>query len=159
MFRAANTAPDGIRAPVRALMQAGAFGMTPLFAAVALLTGRRWLAGVLLAGGTAAWFRAKAVKPLSGRPRPSGVLTNVVLREPIASDLGWVSGHTAVATTLAFAAAEELPASARPVLAAWVNAVGFGRMYVGAHLPQDVVGGAGLGMMLSSFLSLWTRRR
>jgi len=87
------------------------------------------------------------------------VLTDVVLREPIAGDLGWVSGHMAVPTTLAFAPAEELPASARPVLAAWVNAVGFGCTYVGAHLPQDVVGGAGLGMMLSSFLSLWTRRR
>jgi membrane-associated phospholipid phosphatase len=29
---------------------------------------------------------------------------------------------------------------------------GFGRMYVGAHLPHDLVGGLGLGMMISSGL-------
>jgi membrane-associated phospholipid phosphatase len=26
----------------------------------------------------------------------------------------------------------------------------FGRMFVGAHLPLDLVGGAGLGMMVSA---------
>ena len=46
--------------------------------------------------------------------------------------------------------AEGLPRAARPVLAAIVGTVGFGRMYVGAHLPHDVVGGAGLGMMISA---------
>jgi len=78
----------------------------------------------------------------------------VNIREKIEGDLGWVSGHTAVATTLAFAAGEELPGWTRPLLGGVVGAVGFGRMYVGAHLPHDVVGGAGLGMMISSLLPL-----
>ena len=56
----------------------------------------------------------------------------------------------AVATTLALVAAPDLPDGSRPALVAVVGAVGFGRMYVGAHLPLDVVGGAGLGLMLGA---------
>jgi membrane-associated phospholipid phosphatase len=33
-----------------------------------------------------------------------------------------------------------------------VAATGFGRMYVGAHLPHDLVGGAGFAMILSAVL-------
>jgi membrane-associated phospholipid phosphatase len=131
-------------------MQAGTFGTVPAVAALALLSGRRRLAAEVAIGGTAAWLLAKAAKPLGGRPRPSGVLRRVRIRETIAGDLGWVSGHTAVSTTLAFTLSRTSPAWARPALGGVVAATGFGRMYVGAHLPLDLVGGAGLGMMIAA---------
>jgi membrane-associated phospholipid phosphatase len=150
LFRAANDANDGLRVPVRAVMQAGTFITVPAVAAVAFVAGRRALALRVLAAGTAAWFGAKAIKPLGGRNRPAGVLRDAVhLREGIQGDLGWVSGHAAVATTLALVLTDDLPAPMRPILAAIVLATGFGRMYVGAHLPHDLVGGAGLGFVIA----------
>lgn len=152
IFRAANGVSDRVRTPVRAVMQAGTFGTVPAVAAVAWLMGNRRLARSLALGGTAAWLLAKAAKPVGGRARPPGVLEDVTLREHIAGDLGWPSGHTAVATTLAAILAPELPDAATPVLVGIVGAVGFGRMYVGAHLPHDIVGGAGLGLMISALV-------
>jgi glycosyltransferase 2 family protein len=152
IFRRVNGASDRLRVPVRAVMQAGTFATVPAVAAVALLTGRRRLAASLLAAGTAAWLTAKAAKPLGGRARPAGVLGGVRIREGITGDLGWVSGHTAVATTLAVVAGDATPAWTRPALFAIVAITGSGRMYVGAHLPHDVVGGAGLGMMISALV-------
>ena len=151
-FRLANDATDRIRVPVRSVMQAGTFGTVPGVSALALLFRRPRLAAGLAVGGTLAWVTVKLIKPVGGRDRPNGVLDDVALRERIEGDLGWPSGHTAVATTLAFVAAPELPRRARPVLAGIVATVGFGRMYVGAHLPHDVVGGAGLGMMVSALI-------
>jgi membrane-associated phospholipid phosphatase len=149
-FRTVNGASDRLRVPVRAVMQAGTFATVPAVSAVALLTGRRRLAASLLASGTAAWLGAKAAKPLAGRARPEGALSDVHVREGITGDLGWVSGHMAVATTLAYVGSEAVPRWARPVLFAVAATTGAGRMYVGAHLPHDVVGGAGLGMMISA---------
>jgi glycosyltransferase 2 family protein len=152
IFRSVNGASDRIRVPVRIIMQGGTFAMVPAVAAVALLSGRRRLATSLLASGTVAWLGAKAAKPLAGRARPEAVLENVRVREGIAGDLGWVSGHMTVATTLALIGGEAVPRWARPVMLAVAGITGAGRMYVGAHLPHDVIGGAGLGMMISALV-------
>ena len=118
IFRTVNGASDRLRLPVRAIMQAGTFATVPVVSAVALLAGRRRLAASLLASGTAAWLGAKAAKPLAGRARPEGALDGVHVREGITGDLGWVSGHMAVATTLAYVTSEAVPRWARPVLLA-----------------------------------------
>jgi membrane-associated phospholipid phosphatase len=147
-FRAANGADDRLRFPVRAVMQAGTFATVPAVAVLLRMTGHRRLAAEVAIGGTAAWLLAKAVKPLAGRARPDGVLEDVTTREHIAGDLGWVSGHTAVSTALAATIASVYPRATVP-LAAVVTTTAFGRMYVGAHLPLDLVGGAGLGLMIA----------
>ena len=152
IFRRVNGASDGLRIPVRAIMQTGTFATVPVVSAVAYVTGRRRLAASLLASGTVAWLGAKAAKPLGGRARPDAVLGDVRVREGITGDLGWVSGHMAVATTLAYVGGDAVPRWARPLLLAVAAITGTGRMYVGAHLPHDVVGGAGLGMMISALV-------
>jgi undecaprenyl-diphosphatase len=149
VFRAANDASDRIRVPVRTVMQAGTFVTVPLAAGAALALGRRSLAARLAVGGAGAWFLARRVKPLAGRARPGFVLADVRIREGIEGNLGWVSGHAAVSTTLAVLVAPHVTAPVRLILGAVVATTGFGRMYVGAHLPLDIVGGAGLGLIVS----------
>ena len=150
IFRAANDGSDEIRVPVRSVMQMGTFATVPISAAVAFLAGRRELAAALAVGGTAAWVLAKQAKPIGGRPRPAVLLQEVRTREGIEGDLGWVSGHTAVATTIAGLTWVGGPAWLQPFLLVGTVTTAYGRMYVGAHLPLDLVGGAGLGMMISA---------
>jgi membrane-associated phospholipid phosphatase len=150
VFRSANDASDRLTIPVRSVMQMGTFITVPVVAAVALIGGRPRLAAALGVGGTAAWLLAKQAKPLGGRPRPAVLLDDVRTREGMEGDLGWVSGHTAVATTIAATAWVGGPRWLRPLLAAGAATTAYGRMYVGAHLPLDLVGGAGLGMMVSA---------
>jgi membrane-associated phospholipid phosphatase len=150
VFRAANEAPDELTVPVRSVMQMGTFVTVPVSAAVAWLSGRRELAAAIGLGGTAAWVLAKQAKPLGGRPRPAALLQDVRTRERIEGDLGWVSGHTAVATTIAATTWVGGPSWLRPCLLGGAATTAYGRMFVGAHLPLDLVGGAGLGMMISA---------
>ena len=117
IFRSVNGASDRLRVPVRAVMQAGTFATVPAASAVALLMGRRRLAASLLVSGTVAWLGAKAAKPLAGRARPETVLGDVRVREGITGDLGWVSGHMAVATTLAYVGGRRGAALGPPSLA------------------------------------------
>lgn len=147
VFRAANDVPDAFRLPIRTIMQAGTFAMVPSAAIVTWLLGRRRTAAEAVLAGTAAWLLAKAAKPLAGRPRPAAIVDAVRIRETISGDLGWASGHVAVATALSVSLSSMAPTWTRPLFAAVIAATGFGRMYVGAHLPLDLIGGLGLGMM------------
>ncbi len=150
VFRAANDASDELTVPVRSVMQMGTFITVPITATVALLAGHRELAAALGLGGTAAWVLAMQAKPFGGRPRPAAIVAGVRTRERIEGDLGWVSGHTAVATTIAATTWVGGPRWLRPLLVSGAATTAYGRMYVGAHLPLDLVGGAGLGMMVSA---------
>jgi undecaprenyl-diphosphatase len=93
------------------------------------------------------WAGVKAIKPLVGRGRPACHLDGVSIRGQQQSGLGYPSGHAAVATTLAIVAASRLSPGARLVAAALAATTGGARIYVGAHLPLDVVGGAAVGVL------------
>ena len=145
VFRLFNDLPLALRFGLVAVMQAGNVVAAPVAAALALVLRRsRRMAFDLLVAGTAVWFLAKAVKAAVGRPRPPGLVVDVVHHDPVAG-LGFVSGHTGVAAALATAAAPYLPRRWRRLAWAVVWIVGIARMYEGAHLPLDIVGGAALG--------------
>jgi glycosyltransferase 2 family protein len=134
------------------VMQLGVIGAVPLVAVLALATRRLRLAldAVLAAGSI--YLIAKLVKEFVQRGRPQTLLEEVnILGEP-ARGLGYVSGHSAVAVALATVASPYLGRRARRV--AWVLAgcVCLARMYVGSHLPFDVVGGAALGWAAGSLV-------
>lgn len=147
VFRTVNDLPDWLHRPAWVVMQAGALGAAPVGAAVALTLGERRLAARLAGSGTSAWLLAKLVKQVVRRGRPNTVMSGVHHRGPECSGLGYLSGHAAVSMALILIVAPQLGRGRWAALAV-TPLVGLSRIYVGAHLPLDVVGGASLGLLV-----------
>jgi glycosyltransferase 2 family protein len=154
LFRLVNHLPSALEVPLIWVMQAGAIGAVPACAAVALVARRPRLARDLAIAGTAAWLLAKVVKDLVNRARPDALLPGVILRHASGTGLGFPSGHAAVAAALATAAGPFLPRRARHATWLVVALVSIGRVYVGSHLPADVIGGVALGWTVGAALHL-----
>jgi undecaprenyl-diphosphatase len=145
-FRAFNDAPDALYPAVWPLMQYGTFVTIPLVTVIALALRQHRLAIELAIAGVGVYLIAKIAKSVWIRDRPGRLLDDANLRGVGAGEQGFPSGHAAVSATLAFILFAYLPGRWRwlPVILGFVVSVG--RLYVGAHLPLDVVGGACLGL-------------
>lgn len=150
VFRAVNGLPDALYRPAWLVMQAGNVVAAPVAGALALRAGRPRLAARLVLSGFATWALAKVFKRVYRRPRPAGLVDDVHCRGPEPSGLGYVSGHAGVATGIVVALLPELGPRGRAAVAVLAPTVGLCRMYVGAHLPLDVVGGAALGVAVDA---------
>lgn len=149
VFLAINDLPDWLAIPVWPVMQFGALAAVPVTAAVSWWAWRRWRPSVGVAtAGLTAWLLAKVVKETVDRGRPAEFIEDVAFRGEVPSGLGFVSGHVAVATAMATVLHPYLSRRWRWAVWGAVAVTAFGRMYVGAHLPLDIVGGAGLGLAI-----------
>jgi uncharacterized membrane protein YbhN (UPF0104 family)/membrane-associated phospholipid phosphatase len=156
LFRLINdlALPDWTRWPVWGVMQLGVIGAVPLVAGLALLTRRiRLAAYAALAGGTI-YLVAKLVKEFVQRGRPQTLLEGVYIFDVPDRGLGYVSGHSAVAVALATVASPFLGRRARRVAWTLAGLVCVARIYVGSHLPFDVLGGAALGWAAGALVLL-----
>src|SRR5512132_2308458 len=156
LFRLINdlALPSWTRWPVWGVMQLGVIGAVPLVAGLALVTRRiRLAAYAALAGGTI-YLVAKLVKAFVQRGRPQTLLNNVYIFDVPDRGLGYVSGHSAVAVSLATVASPFLGRPARRVAWTLAGLVCVARIYVGSHLPFDVVGGAALGWAAGALVLL-----
>lgn len=155
LFQAGNQAPSWLYRPLWLVMQLGNVGVALGVALVALVATRRWRPPVaVLIATLVSWQLAKYVKQVVGRGRPTALLPDVVLPGLDESGLGFVSGHSAVAFSLATVLAPYVPRRWRwlPYVIAAVVAVA--RVHVGVHLPLDVVGGAALGIGIGALVNL-----
>jgi undecaprenyl-diphosphatase len=153
VFRAINGLPDAIGPPIVAVMWCGTLLAVPVATGVCLVLRRFVLAVTVAASGAAAYLVAKLAKHWIGEPRPKAILSHVHIRDSIAG-LGFPSGHAAVSAAICVGALPFVPARWRPALVAIPVIVAFARLYVGAHLPLDVVGGAALGVAVASLVRL-----
>jgi len=101
---------------------------------------------------------AKLVKQVVRRPRPGALLPGTRCRGRPAAGLGYLSGHAGVAAALGAAALPRLGPGGRAVVLIAVPAVGLTRIYTGAHLPLDIVGGTALGLAIEATVTLVTGR-
>ena len=145
---AVNGFPDWLAVPLWPVMQFGNLWMVAAVPAGLWATTRRVrpaVAGAIATGS--AWALAKVVKEQVGRGRPADFFPTIDVRESGVHGLGYVSGHAAVAFAAATVIACYLPGRWKTVPFAVASITGLARIYFGAHLPLDIVGGAGLGMV------------
>lgn len=129
-------------------MQLGNLAAPAVIGAIVAARRRRWRpVAAVLAAGYGAWAAAQVAKNLVGRDRPDALLTDVVLREPV-EGLGFVSGHAAISAAIATALWPYLGARGRGAVVVLAGLVGVGRIYSGAHLPLDVLGGQAIGVLV-----------
>jgi undecaprenyl-diphosphatase len=154
-FESVNDLSDALWPATWVPMQLGSFGGALVVVLATYVTTRKpRLTAAALLGSQAAYWSSKIVKRLVARGRPATLLTNVKVRDH-ASGVGYVSGHSAVAFALAAALTPSMPRRAGSVPLALASIVAFARMYSGAHLPLDVAGGAGLGLLCGT-LARWS---
>jgi membrane-associated phospholipid phosphatase len=130
-------------------------------AAAVYVTVRNRSALPLLVGAGAAglaYLLANLAKAAADRPRPYQVIADAVLRQPPAHGTSFPSSHTSVAVATVIALLPFLSRVLTGPVIAYAVLVGWSRIYLGVHFPLDVVGGAGLGMMVGALALLAVRR-
>jgi len=156
-FRAVNDLPRFAEWPMWAMQQAGMLFALPVAAVILWFVVGHWRppASLMFGGIVFGWISARVIKAYVDRGRPGALLDDVSFgwRTPIDTG-GYLSGHAVVALTLAVVLSPYLPRWLRWSVYALAAVVCFSRMYMGAHLPLDVVGGAAFGVLVGSAVNL-----
>jgi membrane-associated phospholipid phosphatase len=154
VFHAINGLPEWLYRPMLVAQYLGVLAMPLVVAAIALAL-RRWrLAAALVLVVPLKLAAEKVPKLLVERERPGTTVPDAILRGVPHGGLSFVSGHAIITFAIAGLLALVLPrgwAIVAFVLAA-LNAVA--RVYLGAHNPLDVVGGAAVGLAIAAVLDL-----
>ena len=159
LFHAINGLPGWLRGPAWVVQLAGMMGMPFVLAAVALI-GRRWRLAVALVALTPLklFFERWVVKRLVERQRPfvtvcDGDSSCGEFRGAPLHGLSYVSGHAVIIGGLVWLLLPHLGRRGRLVVVLVALAALTARVYIGAHNPLDVVGGAGLGVAIAAVLN------
>ena len=154
VFHAVNGLPGWLYQPMLYAQYLGVLAM-PLVIAAGALVWRRWrLAAALVLVVPLKLGLEQAAKLLVQRQRPGTTVPDAILHGVPHGGLSFTSGHAIITFAIAGLLVLVLPRRwgvVALVLAA-CNAVA--RVYLGAHNPLDVVGGAAIGLAIAAVLDM-----
>jgi undecaprenyl-diphosphatase len=156
VFELVNDLPEALYPVLWPFQQLGALLAGPVVALVAVIMRRYRLALAAVLATVAKLGTERLVKAMVSRQRPgTSVGPDIHVRGDV-SVIGesFVSGHAVLIAALATIITPYLHGRWRLVPSVVVALVLVGRVYVGAHLPLDVLCGAGLGLAVGSVLNL-----
>jgi membrane-associated phospholipid phosphatase len=154
VFHAVNGLPGWLYQPMLYAQYLGVLGVPLVIAAGALLW-RRWrLAAALVLVVPLKLGLEQVAKMLVQRQRPGTTVPDAILRGVPHGGLSFTSGHAIITFAIAGLLVMVLPRrwGVLAIVLAVCNAVA--RVYLGAHNPLDVVGGAAIGPALAAVLDL-----
>jgi undecaprenyl-diphosphatase len=154
VFHAVNGLPGWLHQPMLYAQYLGVLGVPLVFAAAALLF-RRWrLAAALVLVVPCKLGLEQVAKLLVQRQRPGTTVPDAILHGVPHGGLSFTSGHAIISFAIAGLLVLVLPRrwGVLAIVLAVCNAVA--RVYLGAHNPLDVVGGAAIGLAIAAVLDM-----
>ena len=154
-FHAVNAWPDSLHWPLWSFQTLGVLGM-PLVVAGGALICRRWrlAAGLVLLVPAKLLVEHGVLKELVHRERPGTTIPDAVLRDVPSAGLSFPSGHAIIAFGVVVLLWPYLRRRGRAVALTFAVLNSVARVYLGAHAPLDVLGGALAGITVGAVLTL-----
>ncbi|MGY1679952.1 phosphatase PAP2 family protein [Geodermatophilus sp. SYSU D01176] len=155
VFDWVNQWPDWLEEPLWLVQLVGVLGM-PLLVAIPALALRRWrlVLALALLVPLKLLVHGEVVKGLVQRQRPGSTLSDVVLRDVPSAGVAYPSGHAVITAGIVVVLAPYVRRRWLAVLVALALLNAVARVFLGAHAPLDVVGGAALGVAIGAALNL-----
>lgn len=153
LFNAINRLPDFLSPLFYTMTQFGGFWSLAIWFALGWYLVNRRAGLTVLYAGFLGYVISKYTKVSAGRGRPGDLLTEINFFSPEQfTGYGFPSGHATLAATCVAVLYYQVAPKYRKYLLLIVFMVGISRMYLGAHLPLDIVGGWALGAAVGSLI-------